>query len=143
MVIPTPAHRAAIDYIGPAVGAVIFVSSMSIVPEPTRQKLNAILVAGSCGVYISGGFGVSELLYPILATPIVYCGLRSYRYIGVAWLMHAAWDLPHYLWGRPIWPFMPTSSLGCMIFDSLIAVWFLAGVPPIFRRRSHVSPRGV
>jgi len=29
--------------------------------------------------------------------------------------------------GNPIWPFMPTSSWGCMIFDSLIALWFLAG----------------
>jgi len=26
---------------------------------------------------------------------------------------------------------MPASSLGCMIFDALIAVWFLAGAPSI------------
>jgi hypothetical protein len=24
---------------------------------------------------------------------------------------------------------MPTSSFGCLIFDSLIAIWFLAGAP--------------
>jgi hypothetical protein len=24
---------------------------------------------------------------------------------------------------------MPTSSFGCLIFDSLIAFWFLAGAP--------------
>jgi hypothetical protein len=43
--------------------------------------------------------------------------------------MHSAWDLVHHFWGHPIWPFMPTSSFGCMIFDALIAVWFLAGAP--------------
>jgi Family of unknown function (DUF6010) len=40
--------------------------------------------------------------------------------------MHAAWDLPQPFWGSPIWPFMRTSSFGCAIFDTLIAVWFLA-----------------
>jgi hypothetical protein len=60
--------------------------------------------------------------------------LRSYRFIGLAWLMHAAWDLPHHLWGRPIWPFMPTSSFGCVIFDTLIAIWFLAGAPSLVAR---------
>jgi hypothetical protein len=89
-------------------------------------------------VYLSGGFGVWELVYPAIATPIVYLslrshGARSYRFIGLAWLMHAAWDLPHQLWGNPIWPFMPTSSLGCMIFDASIAIWFLAGAPGIER----------
>jgi hypothetical protein len=49
--------------------------------------------------------------------------------------MHAAWDLPHHLVGHPIWPYMRTSSLGCMVFDSVIAVWFLAGAPSIFRKR--------
>ena len=28
--------------------------------------------------------------------------------------------------GNPIWPFMPTSSMGCAIFDTLIAIWLLA-----------------
>ena len=27
---------------------------------------------------------------------------------------------------------MPTSSFGCLIFDALIAVWFLAGAPSLF-----------
>jgi hypothetical protein len=51
--------------------------------------------------------------------------------------MHAAWDLPHHLYGSPIWPFMRTSSLGCMVFDSLIAVWFLAGAPSIIGKRER------
>lgn len=129
-----PPTLLAMDYVGPAIGAVLFVLGMSFVKEPVRRTLNAVLVAGSCGVYLSGGFGVWELLYPALATPVVYVGLRSYRFIGFAWLMHAAWDLPHHLWGNPIWPFMPTSSFGCMIFDTLIAIWFLAGAPSLFSR---------
>jgi hypothetical protein len=131
-----PPSLSAIDYVGPSVGAAVFVLGMSFVPEPTRRTVNTILVAGTCGVYLSGGFGLWELLYPALVTPIIFLGLRSHRYIGVAWLMHAAWDLPHHLWGNPIWPFMPTSSFGCFVFDTLIAVWFLAGAPELvpFRR---------
>jgi hypothetical protein len=132
----TATHFAPMDFIGPAIGAGLFVAIMSLVPHPARRSFNAIFAAGAIGAYIGGVFGVWELIYPILATPVVYLGLRSYRAIGIAWLMHAAWDLPHQLLGHPIWPYMRTSSLGCMIFDSLIAVWFLAGAPSIMRARS-------
>jgi hypothetical protein len=124
----------AVDSYGPAIGALCFVLIMSRVPEPMRRTLNAVLVAGTCGAYLNGGFGIWELIYPLLATPVVYLALRSHRFIGVAWLMHAAWDLPHHLWGNPIWPFMPTSSWGCLIFDTLIAIWFLAGAPTLIGR---------
>jgi Family of unknown function (DUF6010) len=119
------------DYLGPAVAAVLFVMLMSLVNEPTRRTLNAVVVAGASGVYLSGGFGVWELLYPAIALPVVYRGLQSYRSIGAAWLMHSASDLAHHLWGNPIWPFMPSSSFGCMIFDAAIAAWFLAGAPSL------------
>ena len=123
----------AMNFIGPAIGAILFVLLMSLVPEPQRHRLNAILVAGSAGVYISGGFGSWELLYAALATAVAYRGLGSYRFIGIGWLMHACWDVPHHLLHKPIWPFMPTSSLGCAIFDSLIAIWFLANAPALIR----------
>jgi hypothetical protein len=128
---PAPPLLRIVDYVGPAISAVLFVLVMSQVKEHVRRPLNAIFAAGACGVYLSGGFGPWELLYPALSTPIVYLGLRSYRFIGLAWLMHAAWDLPHHLWGNPIWPFMPTSSFGCMIFDTSIAIWFLVGAPSL------------
>jgi len=113
------------DYVGPVLGAGLFVLMMSRVRDPTRRTLNAMIVAGASGVYISGGgFGVWELLCPIVAMPLAYRGLTSYRAIGLAWLVHSAWDLPHHLWGNPIWPFMPASSLGCFIFDASIAIWF-------------------
>jgi len=131
------------DYFGPAIGALVFVLGMSLLKEPMRKNLNAVLVAGSCGVYISGGgFGLWELLYPLVAIPVVYRGLQSYRFIGVAWLMHAAWDLPHHLWGNPIWPFLSTSSFGCLIFDSLIAIWFWKGAPSILPLRSSSKAYG-
>lgn len=130
----TPPPILLMDYIGPTIAAAIFVLVMSLVKEPARRTFNAILVAGASGAYMSGGgLGLWELLYPAIAAPVAYLGLRSYRYVGVAWLMHACWDLAHYFWGGPIWPFMPTSSFGCMIFDALIAIWFLAGAPSMLR----------
>ena len=119
------------DYVGPIIGALIFCAIMSRVAEPQRRTLNAILVTGASGVYMSGGFGGWELAYALVAGPVVgYLALRSYYAIGIGWLMHASWDWLHHLYGGVIWPFMPTSSFGCMIFDTCIAVWFLAGAPP-------------
>jgi Family of unknown function (DUF6010) len=123
------------DFIGPVIGALVFVVIMSLVSEPARRSINAMIVAGASGAYLSGGgFGIWEVLFPVVALPIAYRGLRSYSFIGVAWLMHSCWDLLHHLWGNPIWPFMPTSSFGCLIFDALIAVWFLAGAPSLVGR---------
>jgi hypothetical protein len=129
------------DFIGPVLGGVLFIAIMSCVPHPARRSFNAIFAAGAIGAYIGGAFGAWELVYPVLAMPVVYFGLRSYRAIGIAWLMHAAWDLPHQFVGHPIWPYMRTSSLGCMVFDSVIAVWFLAGAPSIVRIR-RAEPTG-
>ena len=58
------------DDVGPAIGAGVFVLLMQMVREPTRQRVNAVLVAGASGVYLSGGFGVWELLYPLIVTPV-------------------------------------------------------------------------
>ena len=84
------------------------------------------------------GFGLWELIYPVIVTPVAYLGLRSYKFIGIAWLLHSAWDIAHHFWGNPIWPFMPTSSFSCMIFDALIAVWFLAGAPSLISVRGRL-----
>ena len=80
-------------------------------------------------MYLSGGFGLWELIYPVIGVAVGFRALRSYRWIGAGWLIHACWDIAHHLWGNPIWPFMPTSSFGCFVFDSLIAVWFVSGAP--------------
>ena len=127
----TPPPLFVMDCVGPAAGAILFVLIMSRVAEPARRSFNAVFAAGATGVYLSGGFGPWELLYPVIALPIVYQGLRSHRAIGVAWMLHSCWDLAHHLWGNPIWPFMPTSAFGCLIFDAVIAVWFLSGAPSL------------
>ena len=57
------------DYVGPAIGAALFVLIMSVVAEPTRRTLNAVLVGGVSGAYLSGGFGLWELVYPVLSRP--------------------------------------------------------------------------
>ncbi len=122
------------DIVGPIIAAVAFIAVMSLVHEPIRRTLNAVIVAGAGGAYLSGGgFGLWEVVYPVIATPIAFFGLDSYAFTGIAWLMHSAWDIAHHVYGNPIWPFMPTSSFGCMIFDAVIAIWFIRGARPIWR----------
>ena len=72
-----PAPLAVMDYVGPALGALLFVAVMSLVAEPTRRTLNAIILAGASGVYSSGGFGLWELAYPVIGTAI------GFRALGV------------------------------------------------------------
>jgi hypothetical protein len=124
---------ALMDYIGPVLGAIVYILALSLVKEPARHTLNALIVAGASSAYLAGGFGLWELAYPVVATPIVYAGLRSYRWLAGAWLVHAGWDIVHFIWGNPIWPFMSTSSFGCMIFDATIAAWFMSGAPSWLR----------
>ena len=74
--------------IGPALNAIAFVLVMSLVREPARQQFNAILVAGAGAAYLNGGLGFWEFPFIAVATAAAYLGLRSYRWIGVAWLLH-------------------------------------------------------
>jgi Family of unknown function (DUF6010) len=129
------------DHVGPALGGVAFIALMSLMKEPARREYNAIFVAGAGAAYLSGGLGGWELLYTAIASGVAYLGLRSYRLIGVAWLMHSVWDAVHHFYANPIWPFMRTSSWGCMVLDAVIAVWFLAGAPSAFgaRRRQATT----
>ena len=118
-----------LDVIVPFANALLFVLIMGLVPEPARQHFNAILVAGAGSAYLNGGLGGWEFAYIPLATAVAYKGLSSYRYIGVAWLLHTGWDVMHHLYAIPIWPWQPTSSAGCAVFDAVIGIWFLSGAP--------------
>jgi hypothetical protein len=124
------------DLIGAAVAALVFIALMSRVPEPARQRFNAILVAGAGAAYLNGGLGAWEFVYLAAATFVAYRGLDAYRWIGVGWLMHTGWDLVHHLVATPIWPWLPASSAGCAVFDTVIALWFFAGAPAGRRARS-------
>lgn len=123
-----------LDVLGPALGAVIFILGMSLVREPARQHFNAILVAGAGAAYLNGGLGFWEFPFIAVVTVCAYLGLRSYQFIGIAWLLHAGWDVVHHLYGNPIWPWQPMSSFGCAVLDTLIAIWFLAGAPSAWAR---------
>ena|SRR2546422_11387317 len=129
MEVPPVRSLGPFDLAIPVVAAVFFVFLASLIPEPTRRRFMAILVAGAGAAYLNGGLGVWEFVYIAMATYAAYRGLDSYRFIGVAWLMHTGWDVVHHLYGNPIWPFAPTSSAGCAIMDALIAIWFFAGAP--------------
>src|SRR4030095_6773616 len=104
-----PVPLAVMDYVGPALGALLFVAVMSLVAEPNRRTLNAIILAGASGVYLSGGFGLWELIYPVIGTVIGFRALTSYRWLGVGWLVHAVWGIGPHQWGNPLWVFMSTS----------------------------------
>lgn len=120
------------DVVIPVVAAAAFVLVVSLLREPTRQRFMAIFVAGAGAAYLNGGLGLAEFLFTPVATYLAYRGLDSYRYIGAAWILHTIWDVAHHLWGQPIMFFAPTSSAGCAIMDTLIAIWFFAGAPSVY-----------
>jgi hypothetical protein len=123
----------AADLIGPVFGALAFIALMSVVPEPARQRFNAIFVAGAGAAYLNGGLGGWEFVNIGIATLIAYLGLSCYRYIGLAWFFHAGWDAIHHLYARAIWPWMLTSSAGCAVFDTVIGFWLLMNAPPVMK----------
>jgi len=90
------------------------------------------MIAGAGAAYLNGGFGMWEFAFTALVTYCAYKGPRSYRFIGVGWLLHTGWDVLHHLYGNPIVPFAPTSSLGCAICDPVIAAWCFAGGPSLY-----------
>jgi indolepyruvate ferredoxin oxidoreductase len=103
----------ALDAVGPALAALLFVLGMSRVPEPVRGKIMAVMTAGFATAYIGGSLGAWELLYLAPASYVAYRALDSYYFVAVGWLMHPIWDLIHHFYGAPLWPWMPTSSIGC------------------------------
>ena len=131
------------EYLGPAVGGLVFIFLMGLVKEPARRNFNAVFVGGAMGAYLSGGLGFWELPFAAVGSLVAYLGLRSHRFIGLAWLMHSAWDLVHHFYGNPIWPFMESSSFGCVIFDAVIAIWFIGRAPSVVElfaaRRARMS----
>jgi hypothetical protein len=128
--------------VAPVVIGVLYVLVSSLVREPHRRPFQAIMVAGAGAAYLGGGgFGPWEFAFTIAMTYCAYRGLRSWTFIGIAWLLHTAWDIAHHLTGHPIIPFAPHSSLGCAICDPIIAAWCLAGGPSLTDRLPIRQPR--
>ncbi|MFC7327893.1 DUF6010 family protein [Marinactinospora rubrisoli] len=119
-------------YIAPILIGCTYVLLSSLIPERHRRGFNAIFVAGAGAAYLSGGgFGAWEFAFAAVATYVAFRGLNSWKFIGIAWLMHTVWDAAHHLSGDPIIPFAEHSSLGCAICDPVIALWCFAGGPSI------------
>lgn len=112
----------------------MWIAAFSVIREPARQKLSAIFIAGAGAAYLSGGFGVWEVAACGVFTGTAYGGLTDYRWIGLGWFLHTCWDLAHHFYGNPILPFQPTSSAGCAVCDLLLAWWYCAGAPSVYRK---------
>jgi hypothetical protein len=134
------------DGIAPVVVAILFVTASSLLKEPGRRNLMAIMIGGAGAAYLSGGgLGWWEFAFTALLAFVAYRGLGSYRFIGLGWLLHTAWDIVHHFYGNPIVPFLPNSSAGCAICDALIAIWFFANAPSAFEfgnARRSAAPTG-
>jgi hypothetical protein len=134
--VPGPAL---VKVLAPIAIALVYISLSSLLREPARQNFNAVFLAGAGAAYLSGGFGVWEFVFTALVTLCAFRGLSSYGFIGAGWLLHTIWDALHHLYGNPIVPFAPDSSLGCAICDPVIALWLFAGAPSVYgllRRRT-------
>jgi hypothetical protein len=131
-----------IEWVAPVLVAVVYIALTSLLYEPSRRHFNAIMVAGAGAAYLGGGLGVWEVAFTALATYVAYQGLRSYSFIGIAWLLHTGWDVLHHLYGNPIIPFLPTSSVGCAICDPVIAAWCFMGGPSLLRRQGSTFAKG-
>src|SRR5258706_16403958 len=92
---------AVMDYFGPALGALLFVAAMSFVAEPTRRTLNAIILAGASGVYLSGGVGAGGVVLPALRPGV---GVGAGEPLQGSWgggVVYAAWGVAPYPRGGP------------------------------------------
>jgi Family of unknown function (DUF6010) len=139
MLIQTIAELSVLQIISPLIVAAVFIALCSLLKEPGRRNFSAIMIAGAGAAYLNGGLGIWEFAFCSLLTFIAYRGLQDYRFIGAGWILHTIWDVVHHLYGTPIVPFVPTSSMGCAISDSALAVWYFFGAPSIYVWTSRLS----
>jgi hypothetical protein len=112
--------------------AFVAICLASLVREPKRQRLMAIVLAGAGGAYLNAGFGFWEFPFAVATLVCAYLGLRWYAFIGIGWLLHTTWDLLHHWSGLPMLSLFPTSSFECGVCDVVLAAWFFAGAPSVF-----------
>jgi Family of unknown function (DUF6010) len=131
-----------IHVIGAVMLVPIFITFMSLFKEPTRQKLNAVIIAAAGNVYSNHGLDAWEQAFSVLMVFMAVKGLANYKYIAVGWIFHTLFDIPHHLYAVPIDPNVPFSSAVCAVFDPLIAVWFYFGAPTAFNWFKRAVPVG-
>jgi hypothetical protein len=133
MIYPRPEPTILQIVAAPAI-AIAFIALCSLFKGPDRRHFGAIILAGAGAAYLSGGFGVWEFAFCLLMALVAFGALNDYRLLGAGWILHTVWDLLHHLYGNPIVPLVPGSSLGCAICDPVLAVWYFLGAPSIFFR---------
>ncbi|WP_328453962.1 MULTISPECIES: DUF6010 family protein [unclassified Amycolatopsis] len=117
-----------IAVLAPILIGVLYVLLNSLIREPHRQRVNAVMIAGAGAAYLSGGaLGPWELVFCAVMTYVAFRGLGSWTFIGIGWLLHTGWDVVHHLKGQPILPFAHDSSFGCAFCDPVIAIWCFTG----------------
>lgn len=129
-----------LNAVAAAIIALVYITISSLADEPNRQKISAVIIGGAGAVYWSGGLGVAEYIFATAMVFMAFKGLTNYKYIGVAWLMHTTWDVLHHLYGNPIVPFSASSSAGCAVCDSVLAIWFFYGAPSAFDLFKKMRP---
>jgi thiamine transporter ThiT len=128
-----------LQIIAPLIVAIIFIGLCSLFKEPNRRNFSALMIAGAGAAYLNGGLLGWEFAFCTVMTSVAYWGLKDYRFIGIGWLLHTAWDTVHHLYGTPIVPFVPLSSFGCAICDPVLAVWYFFGAPSLYVWASRLS----
>jgi len=126
--------------ISPIFVGLIWIGAFSVMKEPLRQRLSAIMIAGAGAAYLSGGLGIWEFAACACFTFLAYRGLTDYRFIGIGWFLHTCWDIVHHLYGNPIIPFAPSSSAGCAICDLVLAIWYFVGAPSVLHLFTRNRP---
>lgn len=127
--------------ISPVFVACLWIAAFSLLKEPGRRNLSALMIAGAGAAYLNGGLGMWEFAFCALLTFLAYLGLQDYRLIGAAWVLHTGWDAVHHFYGNPIVPFAPSSSAGCAICDLVLATWYFFGAASIYRL--HRAPKAI
>ncbi|MEM7549297.1 MAG: DUF6010 family protein [Bacteroidota bacterium] len=129
---PTPIPFGFPDVTSSIISGVVFIALVSLIKEPYRQRMMAMMLAVAGGVYINNGFGQYEMLAAIVVGIVAFYGSKSYKYIGIGWVFHTALDIAHHIHGYPLISTAALSSLGCAVFDVVIAIWFFTGAPSIY-----------
>lgn len=119
---------------------IAFILIMSLVKEPTKRRLNVLMIAGGGAVYWNGGLGIYELIFGLVMFIVAMQGFKHYYFIGIGWLLHTVWDILHHLNHHPLLPFDPISSAGCAVCDPIMAIWFLFGAPNVFKLFKKIKP---
>jgi Family of unknown function (DUF6010) len=128
-----------LNVVAPVVIALLCIGAFSLLKEPARRNLSALMISGAGAAYLNGGMLGWEFAFCAVMTGVAYLGLRDYKFIGLGWLLHTGWDVVHHLYGNPIVPFAPLSSFGCAVCDPVLALWYFMGAPPIqtWFRKAH------